>query len=66
MTQNTQNTVEVLAFLKGPRPLHATVVTDGTHHRSYTLAGARKHKTLKSAIAYLEGRGYHILTDMGW
>lgn len=63
MKKSEQIQVEVLAFVKGPRPLQATVVTDGTHHKSFTLAGARNHRTLMSAIAYLEGRGYHIITD---
>lgn len=61
--ENYSAEVAVLAFQKGPRPLQATVVTDGARHKSFTLAGAKNHKTLTAAIAYLESRGYSIVTD---
>lgn len=58
----TSQTPEVLAFRDGTHR-HATVVTDGTRHKSFTLAGAKDHRTIGEAIAYLECKGYHIITD---
>ena len=53
--------VEVLTFMKGDD--FATVVTDGTRHRSFEWEDSREHNSLKSAIAFLESRGYHIVAD---
>ena len=53
--------VEVLGFIAGTR--QATVVTDGEHHKTFEETGARNHQSLMSAIAHLECRGYHIITD---
>lgn len=53
--------VEVLAFLRGQERAH--VVTDGRHTRSYEESGATAHESLTKAIAYLEGKGYKIITD---
>lgn len=53
--------VEVLTFMKGDD--YATVVTDGVRHRSFTWKTTAEHPTLQSAIAWLEARGYSIVTD---
>lgn len=53
--------VEVLTFMKGDE--FATVVTDGSRHRSFEWEDSREHNSLKSAIAYLESRGFHIVPD---
>ena len=53
--------VEVLTFMKGDE--FATVVTDGSRHRSFEWEDSREHDSLKSAIAFLESRGYHIVPD---
>lgn len=52
---------EVLSFRRGDNL--ATVVTDGTTHRTYELELTRKHSSLHRAIAYLEGKGYSIEID---
>lgn len=63
-TQTTQQyslLMEVLFFRRGDNL--ATVVTDGTTHRTYELELTRKHSSLLRAIAYLEGKGYSIDID---
>lgn len=41
----------------------ATIVTDGCSIRTYEPDECRAHTTLYRAIAYLEARGWHIITD---
>jgi hypothetical protein len=53
--------VEVLSFMNGNKP--ATIVTDGEVHKSFEFTQCKNHPTLRSAIAYLESRGYHIEPD---
>lgn len=53
--------IEVLAFRRGLERAH--VVTDGRHTRSYEESGATAHESLTKAIAYLEGKGFKIITD---
>lgn len=65
MTQSTKNEVEVLVFALDSQQV-ATVVTDGQRTKSFEYGGAREHRSLTSAIAYLESRGYHIMTEEGW
>lgn len=63
-TQTTQQSsllTEVLSFRRGDNL--ATVVTDGTTHRTYEIELTRKHSSLHRAIAYLEGKGYSIEID---
>lgn len=55
--------VEVIQFI-GAKGARATVVTDGSHHHTYTQGGRKKHATLSKAIAYLEARKFNIQTDM--
>lgn len=64
MNQTAQQSslqTEVLSFRRGDNL--ATVVTDGTTHRTYELELTRKHSSLHRAIAYLEGKGYEIEID---
>lgn len=60
--EKTCQAPEVLAFRDGMQR-HATVVTDGIRHKSFTLAGARDHRSIGEAIAVLECKGYRIITD---
>ena len=60
-SNNKNPDVEVLTFVNGDE--FATVVTDGSRHRSFEWEDSREHDSLKSAIAFLESRGYHIVTD---
>lgn len=63
-TQTTRQSIlptEVLSFRRGDNL--ATVVTDGTTHRTYELELTRRHSSLHRAIAYLEGKGYTIEID---
>ena len=60
-SNNKNPDVEVLTFMKGDE--FATVVTDGSRHRSFEWEDSREHDSLKSAIAYLESRGFHIVAD---
>lgn len=65
MEKYKNNEVQVLVFATDACQ-QATVVTDGERTKSFEFGGARDHRSLKSAIAYLECRGYHILTEEGW
>lgn len=60
---NYQNQVEVISFVRGGQS--ANIVTDGERTKSFEWEYARDHSSLKQAIAYLEAKGYQILTD-GW
>jgi hypothetical protein len=51
----------ILSFRKGDK--YATIVTDDVVTRSYEDEGCRSHDSLKAAIAYLESKQYHIITD---
>lgn len=53
--------VEVLSFVNGDNL--ATIVTDGERHKSFEMECARNHTTLAKAIAYLEAKGFRVLTD---
>lgn len=53
--------VEVLPFMKGSTP--ATIVTDGERHKSFEYEASKDHASLNRAIAYLEAKGYRIVTD---
>lgn len=57
----TTREVEVLSFLNGDNL--ATIVTDGDRHKSFEMECSRDHKSLAHAIAYLEAKGYRVLTD---
>lgn len=54
--------IEVLTFRMGDR--QATVCTDGLHYATYETCGRKWHKSLTTAIAHLEGKGYKILVDL--
>lgn len=56
-----QHPVEVLSFQDGIR--QATIVTDGVRHKSFEFDHSQDHPTLAKAIAFLEARGYRIVTD---
>lgn len=56
--------IEVIGFVKGWQ--QATVVTDGAHTRSFVQGACTPHSDVKSAIAHLEAKGYHIIPDMAW
>ena len=60
-TQHGSLLTEFLSFRRGDNL--ATVVTDGTTHRTYELELTRKHSSLHRAIAYLEAKGYVIEID---
>lgn len=51
----------ILHFLKGDK--YATIITDDVVTRSYESEGCRSHESLQKAIAYLESKQYHIITD---
>lgn len=53
--------VEVLSFVNGDNL--ATIVTDGDRHKSFEMECSRDHPTLSHAIAYLEAKGFRVLTD---
>lgn len=55
------NPVEVLSFVNGIQS--ATIVTDGTRHKSFEYEHSQDHETLSKAIAYLESKGYKIVPD---
>lgn len=50
--------VEVLSFIHGDNL--ATIATDGRRHVSQEIELVKEHPTLKSAISYLESKGYQI------
>lgn len=60
MTQSISNMTEVLTFRNGDNT--ATVVTDGSRHKTYEWELSREHASLTRAIAYLEAKGYSIET----
>ena len=57
MSRRKSNT-EVLSFMKGDHL--ATVVTDGTTHKTYEFEKCKSHGSLNMAISYLEAMGYEI------
>lgn len=57
MSRRKSNT-EVLSFMKGDHL--ATVVTDGTTHKTYEFDKCKSHGSLNMAISYLEAMGYEI------
>lgn len=59
-----QHEVEVLSFIRGEN--QATVVTDGERHKSFEFECSQDHPSLHRAIAYLESKGYRIVTDAFW
>lgn len=60
-TRQSSLLTEVLSFRRGDNL--ATVVTDGTVHRTYELELTRRHSSLNRAIACLEAKGYEIEID---
>lgn len=52
---------EVLVFTKGDQI--ATIVTDGTTHKTYELKNCQSHGSLNMAISHLEAMGYSIQAD---
>lgn len=60
MTVQT-NPIEVLCFQRGDD--FATIVTDGTKHRSFEMNASISHDSLRKAIAYLESHGFTIMID---
>lgn len=56
--KNETHPTEVLSFRKGDHL--ATVVTDGSTHRTYEFEKCTSHRTLSRAISYLEAMGYSI------
>lgn len=52
------NETEVLVFSKGDQI--ATIVTDGTTHKTYEFEHSKSHGSLNMAISYLEAMGYSI------
>ena len=66
--RETSGTVAVLVFLRNGNSIRsggaATIATDLTRHITEELDGkCIEHKTLGSAIAYLETHGYHIIPE---
>lgn len=41
----------------------ATVVTDGSAHRTYEPMACKSHRSMTRAISYLEAMGYEIEMD---
>lgn len=56
--KNETHPTEVLCFRKGDHL--ATVVTDGTTHKTYEIENCKSHGSLNRAIGYLEAMGYEI------
>ena len=56
--KNETHPTEVLSFMKGDHL--ATVVTDGTTHKTYEFEKCKSHGSLNMAISYLEAMGYEI------
>lgn len=52
---------EVLSFTRGDNL--ATIATNGMMHVSQEFSLVKEHSSLKSAIAYLECKGYKIDTS---
>lgn len=52
---------EVLSFQRGDNL--ATIATNGQRTVSQEFELAKEHKSLASAISYLEAKGYHINID---
>lgn len=55
---NEPHPTEVLSFRNGDHL--ATVVTDGSTHKTYEFENCRSHGSLNMAISYLESMGYQI------
>lgn len=53
--------VEVLSFTRGDNL--ATIATNGIMHVSQEFECVKQHISLKTAIAYLESKGYKIDTS---
>ena len=58
---NTFHPTEVISFQRGDNL--ATIATNGSMHVSQEFELLKEHATLKSAISYLEAKGYAIRTD---
>lgn len=56
--KNLFKKVEVLSFIHGDNL--ATIATDGCRHVSQEIELVKEHPTLRSAISYLESKGYQI------
>lgn len=52
---------EVLSFVRGDNL--ATIATNGLRHVSQEFECVKEHSSLKTAIAYLESKGYKIDTS---
>lgn len=52
---------EILVFTKGDQI--ATIVTDGTTHKTYELKNCQNHGSLNMAISHLEAMGYSIQVE---
>lgn len=52
---------EVLVFTKGDQI--ATIVTDGTRHKTFELKNCKNHGSLNMAISHLEAKGYTLQAD---
>lgn len=53
--------IEVITFQRGDNV--ATVATNGIMHVSQEFELLKEHSTLRSAISYLEAKGYIVRTD---
>lgn len=53
--------VEVISFIRGDNL--ATIATSGVMHVSQEFECVKEHSSLKSAISYLESKGYKIDTS---
>lgn len=53
--------IEVLTFRRHGQI--ATVVTDGSAHRTYEPTACKSHRSMTRAISYLEANGYEIEMD---
>lgn len=53
--------VEVISFVNGDNL--ATIASDGVRHVTQEFSLCKEFPTLKKAIAYLEAKGFRIVTD---
>lgn len=53
--------VEVISFVRGDNL--ATIASDGARHVTQEFSLCKEFSTLKKAIAYLEAKGFQIVTD---
>lgn len=61
--RNSKNQSEIISFVRGGQS--AYIVTNGKRTKSFEWQHVQDHSSLKMAIAYLESKGYQIITD-GW